>query len=788
MAGRRLSALRQLMSEKGLQAYIIPSGDAHQSEYVSDHDKRRGFISNFMGSAGTAVVTETSAMLWTDSRYFLQAQNELDSNWTLMKEGDYLRKPTVLQFSPYSALIGMPSVPTIEVWLSKNIKSKGQVGVDPWLISSATWDIFEAVLRPCGVSLVPTQPNLIDLIWPGEERSASPKNPVFVHELKYSGKSCIEKLEMVAKELSERGASFLVITALDEVACMNTKYEYRVTMDFALQQFQCNFFGSQVDILDRYVSWTRFKFSLHCHLGILNLRGSDIPYNPVFFAYAILKADPLNLQVFMDETKLSEETKGSFPKNVLFFPYELFPDHLQKIAFGGSPIWVSRSSSQAVISAVPFGQRIMDYSPVACLKLAKNPTEIQGMRDCHVRDGAALCSLLAWLEHRLLQNESTSELEVVKHLEKIHRDMDKDGIYKGPSFETIAAYGSHAAIVHYRPTHETDCQISTDNIFLLDCGSHYKTGTTDVTRTVHFGKPTEEQIKRFTEVLRGHIALATVKFPKKTLGVRLDLVARKYLWEEGLDYGHGTGHGVGAFLNVHEGPILISFRANPADPGLQEGMFVTDEPGYYKEGEFGIRIENVMEVKSSKSKGDFNGLGGLCMEPVTWCPIQKKLIHVPSLTNHEVSWINSYHAQCLEALKPFLEIEDPCGYQWLNHKDAVLWVGNSEKLQGSIFSQGKCEGVYHLDIEKNLGEKVFSYTSSHLGFCKADLHPLSCTLALPSGDNDVELFCVKSHCQLSKISPDQEVLETIEIKNPGVACVRIRADSKITAAGCWDGR
>ncbi|XP_063289686.1 xaa-Pro aminopeptidase 1 isoform X2 [Pelobates fuscus] len=603
-----LRQLRQTMRSprslsEPIQAYIVPSGDAHQSEYIAPCDCRRAFISGFDGSAGTAIITEQNAALWTDGRYFLQAAQQIDSNWTLMK-------------------MGLKDTPTQEDWLVNMLPEGSRVGVDPFIIQTDQWKSMFLALKTAGHSMVPVEENLIDAVW--EDRPSRPCQPLITLGLKYTGMSWKEKIETLRTRMAERKASWIVLTALDEVA------------------------------------W------------LFNLRGSDVEYNPVFFAYAIIGTNTIRL--FINGDRLADPVvrehlllDSSHPDafRVQLEPYESVLPALQSICAGLGPkekVWISDKASYALTEAIPKNHRYLSQCMPVCLaKAVKNASEIEGMRRAHIKDAVALCELFNWLEHEIPKGAVTEILASDKAEE--FRSQQKDFVEL--SFATISSTGPNGAIIHYKPVPETNRTLSLNEIFLLDSGAQYKDGTTDVTRTVHFGSPTDYEKECFTYVLKGHIAVSSAVFPNGTKGHLLDSFARSALWEVGLDYLHGTGHGVGSFLNVHEGPCGISYKTF-ADEPLEAGMILSDEPGYYEDGSFGVRIENLVLVISAKTKYDFKNRGSLTFEPITLVPIQTKMINIELLTDKEVEWVNTYHKKCRDVIGAELEKQ--------GRLDALRWL------------------------------------------------------------------------------------------------------------------
>lgn len=569
-----------------ISAYIVPSSDAHNSEYLAECDEFRAFISGFTGSAGTAIITQNEALLYTDGRYFLQASQQLDSNWTLAKEG----LPTTLSQGD---------------WLSKYLAKGSRIGVDPKVYSYDKFKLLHTKLEATGHQLVPVATNLIDLLW--TDRPARPTNPVKPLAVKYTGTTIGQKLKSVNDSMKEKNAEYLVLTALDEIAYF------------------------------------------------LNLRGSDIEFNPVFFSYVIIGDNCFTLFINSKQVgkevldHLNEQVAGNFKIE----PYENIEKKLEELAKQvDGYIWFSEHSSYTLVDLVPKKNRITtDITPICLMKAIKNPVEIQGMRNCHIRDAAALCCYFSWLEQNVDREKITEVSGAQKLLE--FRKLQSD--FVGPSFDTISSVGPHGAIIHYQPSDSTDVRITSDQLYLCDSGGQYLDGTTDVTRTLHFGNPTLFEKDCYTRVLKGQLKLASRIFPSKIRGNYLDSFAREFLWQVGLDFAHGTGHGIGSYLNVHEGPMGISWRPIDTDPGLQPGMFISNEPGYYQDGEFGLRIEDIVLVIEAKPPHNHANRGYLTFETVCLVPKINKLILVDMLTDEELEQLNSYHRQCVEVVGPLLE-------------------------------------------------------------------------------------------------------------------------------------
>lgn len=640
-----LTKLRQYMKNPAyvslpLNAYIIPSEDAHQSEYTAECDQRRAFISGFTGSMATAIVTDEKAALWTDGRYYLQAEQEMDENWVLMKKGlaetpkegtwliDYFKENTL------SSLPSNTNSPSNSTDLSTDANCLGEsgsngrgskgcvVGADPLLLDRKLWQQLEKELNSAGHQLVAVEANLIDLVW-GDQRPPRPANPITVLEDRWTGRSLSCKVEDVRVKLRQEDCCAIVLTALDDVAYL------------------------------------------------LNLRGEDIPYNPVFFSYVVVTLTDVVL--FVDKQKITPAVEQHLQQgSVTVQPYDQLLPYLEQFCRTlppGQLVWLPNRCSQAVARLVPANRLLGRCTPVALAKAIKNDTEIKGMEASHVRDGAAMCSFMSWLEVEAPKQTQT-EMSAADYLEQCRAKQEH---YRGLSFETITSVGSNAAIVHYRTGPATNKTVTDKEVYLVDSGGHYSDGTTDVTRTLHFGTPSAAERDAFTRVLKGHIAMAAAVFPSKIKGNCLDSFARQFLWNVGLDYGHGTGHGVGMFLNVHEGPMGISWREYPDDPGLQEGMFVSDEPGYYKSGEFGIRIESIVRVVKADTPHRHNNLDFLTFKPTTLVPIQAILIDKDLLTDQEISWLNSYHTSVLQEVGPLLlQQGEQLAYEWLKRETVPI--------------------------------------------------------------------------------------------------------------------
>ncbi|KAJ7868631.1 peptidase M24, structural domain-containing protein [Mycena olivaceomarginata] len=601
---QRLDTLRKLLAQEQVQAFVVPSEDQHSSEYLAECDERRAFISGFNGSAGCAVITAEQAFLFTDGRYFLQAEQQLDKNWTLMKQG-------------------LPDVPTWQEFLSKKIDPKSRIGIDSTLISAVDAEALTKALKPRGSELVSLSKNPVDSVW-AQDRPPRPTSQVFSLDVKYSGESHSDKIKRLREEIAKKDGKAMVVTMLDEVA------------------------------------W------------LFNLRGADIAYNPVFFAYATITPDKATL--FINPNQLDDAARRSLGDEVVIEDYTTFFDKLGGLAKelnldGSQKVLLGDKSSLAVAEAVGEGKYVLQPSLVAELKAIKNDTELEGFRQSHIRDGAALARYFAWLEEQLGSgNAELNESQVADKLEEFRSELD---LFRGLSFPTISSTGPNGAIIHYSPDANDCAVVKQDQIYLCDSGAQFFDGTTDVTRTWHFGTPTAEEKRAFTRVLQGHISIDTAVFPTGTTGYLLDAFARRALWQDGLDYRHGTGHGVGHYLNVHEGPqgmgVRIAYNSTPLKPG----MTVSNEPGYYADGRFGIRIENIVLVRKIDTPNNFGDKGFLGFEHVTMCPIQTKLIDKAVFTTEEARWLNEYHAEIFEKVSGLLK-NDPRALEWLKRECAAI--------------------------------------------------------------------------------------------------------------------
>jgi len=587
----RVAALRAQMREHGVQAYIVPSIDPHQSEYVPECWQRRAWISGFTGSAGNVVITEKEAGLWTDGRYFTQAADELrGSGIKLFKMGE-------------------PGVPTVIEYLGQKLGDGDTVGADPQVISLSFARNIRKQLEPLGIKIDEIERNLVDMIW--SDQPSIPRQPASNLAKQFTGETTASKLRRVRKEMKEKGTGALVLSLLDEIA------------------------------------W------------LFNIRGEDVAFNPVVISYAIVMADQAFL--FIHPDKLSEAAVSKLGSGIVVRHYQAFADECRALSDRKVRVWADAGSASAWTTSLLSGcSLIEDRTPIGKMKAKKNETEIAGMKAAHVRDGVAMVRFLRWLE-TAVPTEHVTEISASDRLESFRAQGEH---FRGPSFATISGYGPHGAIIHYSATEKTNAVLEPEGIYLLDSGGQYLDGTTDITRTLVLGRrATKEQKDRFTRVLKGVIALTEAAFPTGVAGVRLDTLARQALWDVGLNYGHGTGHGVGAYLGVHEGPQSIGSREGTG-AALEPGNILTNEPGFYVEGAYGIRIENLILVVEDPKRSK-NGATFLRFETITWCPIDTRLIEPRLLEPHEQKWLNTYHREVVRVLSPHLEKDER---RWLRDR------------------------------------------------------------------------------------------------------------------------
>ncbi len=591
---QRLESLREWMRQEHLAAFIFPSTDAHQSEYVADHWQGRAWISGFNGSAGTAVVTMNSAALWTDSRYFLAAEEQLqDTEYQLMK-------------------LKVEGTPTIAEWLADELSdvASPEVGLDGMVNSYNDTVALMADLRKASGITVRTNADPLERIW--SNRPEIPSNPVEIQPMEYAGESASSKIARIRKALRQLHADGMLVSALDDIA------------------------------------WT------------LNLRGTDVHCNPVFVAYLLISSEKVSL--FVDEKKVSEEVRKYLDENgISLYNYNKVEDALRdypeyNILLDGN------ETNYYLWKAVRCKEIVSANSPIPVMKAVKNAAEIDGYRRAMLRDGVAMVKFLKWLRPAVEQGGET-EISIDKQLTSFRAEQE---LFRDISFDTIAGYQAHGAIVHYEATPETDIPLKPEGLILIDSGAQYQDGTTDITRTIALGPVTEEMKHVYTLVLKGHIQLELAKFPDGATGTQIDALSRECMWREGYNFLHGTGHGVGSYLNVHEGPHQIRMEWKPTS--LRSGMTVTDEPGLYLAGKFGVRIENTLLIKDYMQT-DFGKF--LQMESLTLCPIDTDPIDASMLLPEEVAWLDGYHKEVYEKLSPYLDPEEK---EWLAEATKPLLV------------------------------------------------------------------------------------------------------------------
>ena len=583
---QRLEDLREVMRREHLAAFIFPSTDPHQSEYVADHWKGREFISGFNGSAGTAVVTLNSAALWTDSRYFLAAEEQLKgTEFQLMK-------------------LKMEGTPTIAQWLKTQIAAGGspastEVGIDGWCSSANSVKELIADLRKEGGLTLRTNLDPLKLIW--HDRPAIPENPVEIYPIEYAGETTGNKITRIRRALREKHADGMLMSALDDIA------------------------------------WT------------LNLRGTDVHCNPVFVSYLLISSKDVTL--YINKVKLTSEVSAYLQAaGIKVDSYENIVKGLKD--YFEYNILLDPDEVNYVLYKTVNCEIVEEESPVKRMKTVKNATEIAGFRSAMLKDGIAMVKFLKWLEESHESHET--EISIDRKLTALRAEQP---LYRDISFDTIAGYGTHAAIVHYEATPDTDIPLEPHGLLLLDSGAQYLDGTTDITRTIALGPLTDEERLIYTLVLKGHIRIKLCKFPSGASGTQIDILAREAMWRHGLNYLHGTGHGVGTYLNVHEGPHQFRMEWKPAP--LVEGMTITDEPGIYLPGRCGARVENTLLIVPYKETefGKF-----LQFESLTLCPIDKRPIIREQLIQEEIDWLNDYHQTVFDRLSPHLDADE---VEWL---------------------------------------------------------------------------------------------------------------------------
>lgn len=588
----RLASLREVMRREHLAAFIFPSTDAHQSEYVAAHWQGREWISGFNGSAGTVVVTLTSAALWTDSRYFLAAEEQLKgTEYQLMK-------------------LKIEGTPTIAQWLAQELADveSPEVGIDGMVNSYHSATALISDLRKLGGISVRTNFDPLSIVW--KNRPAIPQNPVEIQPMEYAGESVSSKITRIRKALRELHADGMLVSALDDIA------------------------------------WT------------LNLRGTDVHCNPVFVSYLLISSDEVKL--FVDEEKVSAEVRSYLQENgISLYIYNKVEEALRNYS-EYNILLDGDETSYYLWKTVKCQEIVAATSPIPAMKAVKNATEIQGYRNAMLRDGVAMVKFLMWLKPAVEAGGQT-EISIDKKLTSLRAEQP---LFRDISFDTIAGYATHGAIVHYEATPETDIPLKPEGLILIDSGAQYQDATTDITRTIALGPVTEEMKHIYTLVLKAHIQLELLKFPDGASGTQLDAVGRECMWREGLNFLHGTGHGVGSYLNVHEGPHQIRMEWMPAP--LRAGMTLTDEPGLYLAGKFGVRTENTVLITDYK-KTEFGKF--LQIEPLTLCPIDTTPIDTNIMLPEEIDWLNQYHQKVYEKLAPYLSETEK---KWLRNATKAI--------------------------------------------------------------------------------------------------------------------
>lgn len=592
MINQRLESLREVMKREHLAAFIFPSTDAHQSEYVADHWMGRAWISGFDGSAGTAVVTMHSAALWTDSRYFLAAEEQLKgTEFQLMK-------------------LKIPGTLSIAEWLGKELQDvdSPEVGLDGWVNSYSSTSGLIADLRKAGGITVRTNFDPLEEIW--KDRPSIPLKPVEIQPMEFAGEDVSSKIKRIRLALRAQHADGMLVSALDDIA------------------------------------WT------------LNLRGTDVHCVPVFVSYLLIASDKVSL--FVDEAKVSSEIRAYLESNgVSIYKYNKVEEGLK--AYSEYNILLDgNETSYYLWKAVRCQEIVQASSPIPAMKAVKNEAEIAGYRSAMLKDGVAMVKFLKWLLPAVEAGGET-EISIDKKLTALRAEQK---LFRDISFDTIAGYQAHGAIVHYEATPETDIPLKPEGLLLLDSGAQYQDGTTDITRTIALGPITEEMKHIYTLVLKAHIQLELAKFPDGASGTQLDALGRECMWREGFNFLHGTGHGVGSYLSVHEGPHQIRMEYMPTP--LRAGMTLTDEPGLYLAGKFGVRIENTV-LLSEYMETEFGKF--LQIEPLTLCPIDTAPIDLTMLMPEELAWLNDYHAKVYAELAPYLDEEEK---KWLENATKAI--------------------------------------------------------------------------------------------------------------------
>ncbi len=587
----KIEHLRQRMKDKKIDALIIPTDDPHKSEYVAEHWQVRKWLTGFSGSAGTAVVTRDKAILWTDFRYYIQAEKQLKGfGFELFRMGDQ-------------------GVPSFTKWLKDNLKPGDTIGIDANVFSTAGVKELKKELDEKGI-LLNSSVDILSLSW--TDRPPKPESKAFGFSESYAGQSRGDKIRLIREKIKAFGASHHIIATLDDIA------------------------------------WT------------LNLRGQDVHTNPVNIAYALISPEKTSL--FINRKKIGPDLETELNQDKIeIYAYEEIQDALAGLKKGESILIDPENVNFRLYGAIPAHCRVIEKpNPSISMKAIKNEVQIRHLRQTAIKDGVAVVKFLYWLEHRI-QDEEITEISAAKKIFLFRKEQE---LFVDNSFDPIMAYHDHSAMCHYSPTKDTDVVIGRNGMFLADTGGNYLTGTTDITRTLCLGTPSADEIRDYTLVMKGHIAVADTFFPADTRGFQIDPLARQYLWKQGMNFGHGTGHGVGFFLCVHEGPARIS--PHPLDVKLEKGMLLTNEPGIYREGRYGIRLENMILVEDA-FENEFGKF--MRFENLTWCHFESGLLDKTLLSCEEIDWINSYHQKVYEMLSPELDTETTA---WLRKKTEPL--------------------------------------------------------------------------------------------------------------------
>ncbi|XP_056215592.1 xaa-Pro aminopeptidase 2 [Falco biarmicus] len=604
----RLAALRGTMRAHSVHAYIVPSTDAHMSEYIAERDSRLGWLTGFTGSAGTVVVTQDKAALWTDSRYWTQAERQLDCNWELQRT---------------------PWIESIGLWILEAVPAEGNISLDPFLFSIDAWNSYSQALRGSGRTLLPIETNLVDQVW-GDQRPPPASGEIYSLPAAFTGSSWQEKVAGIRQQMKQhiQRPTAVLLSGLEETA------------------------------------W------------LFNLRGDDIPYNPVFYSYTLLTNSSISL--FVDKRRLAAAARQSLqagcpgPLCVELWEYGQARAQLQYYAQGNVTIWLGTEyTTYGLYSVIPQEKLLEDsYSPVMLAKAVKNAKEQEMLRAAHVRDAVAVIQYLLWLEKMVPQGQ-VDEFSGAQYIDALRQAQEHS---HGPSFQSISASGLNAALAHYSPSNQSSRKLSVGEMYLSDTGGQYLDGTTDITRTVHWGVPTPLQKEAYTRVLMGNIDLSRLIFPPNTAGRVVESFARRALWDVGLNYGHGTGHGIGNFLSVHEWPV--GFQSNNVP--LTAGMFTSIEPGYYRDGEFGIRIEDIALVVEAQTEHQTGEKPFLTFEVVSLVPYDRNLIDLSLLSPEQIRYLNAYYETIRARVGPELlrqQLEE--AYRWLQRSTEPFPLGSA---------------------------------------------------------------------------------------------------------------